>query len=119
MNREEPIPADVSIRKLFASAVSPWFTRRRGVLMLSVIVIAAGLYFNWAWLVAAGIAPVLVAVSPCLAMCALGVCHRVWTSGESCDDQTPDTKAVDKHAENQLRKTDPMLAQYDDIARRG
>ena len=119
MNREEPIRQDVSIRRLYASTVTPWFTRRRGVLILSVIVIAAGLYFNWAWLVAAGIAPVLVAVSPCLLMCALGVCHRVWTSGESCDGQTPDPKVVDKHAENQLQKTDPMSAQHDDIARRG
>ena len=37
MNREEPMPADLSIRKLIAPVVSPWFTRRRGVLMLAAI----------------------------------------------------------------------------------
>ncbi|RVH28084.1 hypothetical protein CN211_25985 [Sinorhizobium meliloti] len=33
-----------------------------------------GLAFNWNWLVAAGVAPPLLSVLPCLAMCALGLC---------------------------------------------
>jgi hypothetical protein len=37
-----------------------------------VLIIAGAL--NWGWLVAAGIAPVLVAVAPCAIMCALGLC---------------------------------------------
>ncbi|RWA69954.1 MAG: hypothetical protein EOQ28_22240 [Mesorhizobium sp.] len=38
------------------------------------LAIAAGIAFNWSWLVAAGIAPVLLGLLPCLAMCALGLC---------------------------------------------
>jgi hypothetical protein len=46
-------------------------------------VIAAGLALNWSWLVAVGIAPILIAVLPCLAMCALGLCMSR-AGGKSC-----------------------------------
>jgi hypothetical protein len=40
--------------------------------------IAAGVAWQWSWLVAIGIAPLLVSAAPCVAMCALGLCmHRV------------------------------------------
>lgn len=33
-----------------------------------------GAYYNWAWLVAGGFAPIILAALPCVAMCALGLC---------------------------------------------
>jgi hypothetical protein len=48
--------------------------RRLGLLALAGIAIVAGLAFNWSWLVAAGVAPLIVGVLPCVAMCALGFC---------------------------------------------
>ena len=44
--------------------------------LLAIFAIAIGLTakFNWGWLVAAGIAPLLLSVGPCIAMCALGLC---------------------------------------------
>ena len=56
---------------------------RRGLLILAGLVIAAGLALNWSWLVAVGIAPILIAVLPCLAMCALGLCMSR-AGGKSC-----------------------------------
>ena len=47
---------------------------RRGMLILAGLVLVAGLALNWSWLVAAGIAPILISVLPCVAMCALGLC---------------------------------------------
>ena len=47
---------------------------RRGLIVLTVIALGAGLVLNWSWLVAAGIAPLLLALAPCAAMCALGLC---------------------------------------------
>jgi hypothetical protein len=41
-----------------------------GALLALSIALCAG----WDWLAAAGIASVLVAVAPCLAMCAIGLC---------------------------------------------
>lgn len=44
---------------------------------------AIGLAWQWSWLVAIGIAPLLLSAAPCVAMCALGVCmHRM--VGGSC-----------------------------------
>ena len=47
---------------------------RRGLIALAVAAVGAGLYLSWGWLAAAGIAPLLLALAPCAAMCALGLC---------------------------------------------
>lgn len=65
---------------------------RRGLIVLSVGVLAAAAFFNWSWLVAIGIAPLLLAVAPCAAMCALGLCMRNM-GGKSCSTASkPDEK---------------------------
>lgn len=56
---------------------------RKVLVVLAVAVVAAGLAFNWSWLVAAGIAPILLALAPCAAMCALGLCMK-GMGGKSC-----------------------------------
>ncbi|MBI3434519.1 MAG: hypothetical protein HY056_05505 [Proteobacteria bacterium] len=56
---------------------------RRGFLALAAAAIVAGLAFNWDWMVATGLAPLLLAVLPCAVMCGLGLCfHRM--SGSAC-----------------------------------
>ncbi|WFP60653.1 hypothetical protein [Mesorhizobium sp. WSM4904] len=56
---------------------------RRGLVAGGVAIAVAGLAFNWSWLVAAGVAPVLLSILPCAAMCALGLCmNRI--AGRSC-----------------------------------
>ena len=42
----------------------------------AALVIGLALYAGWDWLAATGVAAVLVALGPCLAMCALGLCMR-------------------------------------------
>lgn len=55
----------------------------RAIVALASAATAVGLAFNWNWLMAAGIAPVLLSVLPCVAMCALGLCmHK--GGGRSC-----------------------------------
>ena len=56
---------------------------RRGLLILAGVALLAGLTLNWSWLMAAGIAPILLSVLPCAAMCALGICMNKM-SGKSC-----------------------------------
>lgn len=64
---------------------------RRGLIVLAAVAIVAGLALNWSWLVAAGIAPILLGVLPCLAMCALGLCmHR--PGGKSCSARAESAK---------------------------
>jgi hypothetical protein len=48
--------------------------RRGWLILLGVVVLGLGAALNWDWLVAVGLAPFLVGVLPCLAMCALGLC---------------------------------------------
>jgi hypothetical protein len=47
---------------------------RRSLIMLSTLALGLGAAFNWSWLVAAGVAPLLLSALPCVAMCALGLC---------------------------------------------
>ena len=48
--------------------------RPRILMTLATVAIVAGLALNWTWLVAIGLAPILLSVLPCLIMCAFGVC---------------------------------------------
>ena len=51
------------------------FINSRGKRIIALLAIAAlGMYLNWGWFVAAGIAPLVLGVLPCAAMCALGLC---------------------------------------------
>ena len=56
---------------------------RRGLIILAVIALGAGAFSNWGWLVAAGIAPLLLALAPCALMCAAGLCMSKMGGG-SC-----------------------------------
>src|SRR3546814_12817235 len=62
--------------------------RRRVLLVLAGRVLAAGLTLYWGWLTAAGIAPILVSLLPCAAMCGLGLCMSK-RGGKSCSAGTP------------------------------
>lgn len=56
---------------------------RRGIIAAAAALAVAGVAFNWSWLVAAGIAPLLISVLPCVAMCALGLCMNRMTGRSS------------------------------------
>ncbi|HEX9571955.1 MAG TPA: hypothetical protein VF969_06825 [Burkholderiales bacterium] len=49
-------------------------TKRWALIGLAVGGAIGGLALGWDWVVAAGLAPLVVSVLPCIAMCALGMC---------------------------------------------
>jgi hypothetical protein len=59
---------------------------------LALALISGGLIWQWSWLVAVGVAPLLVSAVPCVAMCALGLCmHRMSShSGGAVQNGTPE-----------------------------
>jgi len=58
--------------------------------------IVMGLALNWSWLAAAGVAPILISLLPCLAMCALGLCmNRAGSQSCSTVAKTSNRAAVD------------------------
>jgi hypothetical protein len=64
---------------------------RRGLVILAVTALGIDLALNWSWLVAIGVAPLLVALAPCAAMCALGLCMSRMGSGQSCSSESSAT----------------------------
>lgn len=63
-----------------------WLEGRRRWLLLGLVVLLAALWLGWDWLAAVGALPVLLALAPCVAMCAVGLCMRGGTGG-SCAQQ--------------------------------
>ena len=55
-------------------ALSYYLGGRRGLIALAGGAAIAGVALNWSWLVALGLAPLLIALAPCAVMCALGLC---------------------------------------------
>jgi hypothetical protein len=62
--------------------IARYYLGNRWVLVaLGVIALLVGIGLNWSWLVAAGLAPILLSTLPCLVMCGLGLC-MLCRSGE-------------------------------------
>jgi hypothetical protein len=62
---------------------------------LAVALIAAGFAWQWSWLVAIGVAPLLIGVAPCVAMCALGLCmHRMGNRTDNPGQDIPTTRLI-------------------------
>jgi hypothetical protein len=64
-----------------------WLGGRRGLIGLITLAVMAGAILNWGWLVALGIAPLILALLPCAAMCALGLCMSKMMGNSSCASQ--------------------------------
>lgn len=91
-----PETAETSLRRELIYAVHYYLGGRRGLIILVGLAIVTGLALNWSWLTAAGLAPILISVLPCLAMCALGLCMNR-AGGKSCSStaKASDPAAVD------------------------
>jgi len=76
-----------SLAQDWFSALRYWLRGRNGVLALIILAVVVGAALNWSWLVAVGIAPLLITVLPCAAMCALGLCMDKMV-GRSCSTET-------------------------------
>jgi hypothetical protein len=78
----------------------------RGVLVLAVMAALIGIGFSWSWLVAAGIAPILLSTLPCLIMCGLGLCmscrsRRKANDGARCRKRSDTICAVRSRQDGQ------------------
>jgi len=71
---------------------NPWV-----LLTITVLALAAIAAFNWSWLVAAGVASLLLSVLPCLVMCGLGLCMHKMIGGSrtSQESQAPGSQLTE------------------------
>ena len=68
---------------------SGWLSSRNILIGAAVLGGGGALYFGgWSWLVAAGLAPIILGVLPCLAMCALGLCANRMAKKEPAPSTT-------------------------------
>jgi hypothetical protein len=58
------------------------------LLTITVLALAAIAALNWTWLVAAGVASVLLSVLPCLVMCGLGLCMSKMIGGQHASQES-------------------------------
>jgi hypothetical protein len=73
--------AGVSLARGWLQFLRYYLGNRWVLLLLGGLVLGIGMYLNWGWLVAAGVAPILIAAAPCAIMCALGLCAMKMTGG--------------------------------------
>lgn len=71
--------------------------RRAIFIALAVAGVVAGLFWNWDWLVAAGLSSFIVALLPCAALCAAGLCASRLGQKGSCSSSAaaPPTKEAE------------------------
>jgi hypothetical protein len=65
---------DTSLTRDLIYAARYYLGRPRVLVTLAIVAVVAGIALNWTWLVAVGLAPILLTTLPCLIMCAFGVC---------------------------------------------
>ena len=85
--KERPLTQDVW------SAARYYLGGRIGIIAMAAVALGAAGYFNWGWLVAAGLAPLILAMAPCAAMCAMGLCMRGGSKSPS-DAQVPQSDSA-------------------------
>ncbi len=73
--------ADASPRRGWLPFARFYLGNRWVLLALGGGVLVTGAALNWSWLVAVGIAPILIAVAPCAIMCAVGLCSMKMMGG--------------------------------------
>jgi hypothetical protein len=70
-----PRSAGTSFAQAVVNALWPWLHSRRALMIAAAVVLTVGgLALGWNWLVAVGVAPILIAALPCVIMCAVGLC---------------------------------------------
>ena len=70
-----------------------YLANRWVLLALGGGVLIAGAALNWSWLVAAGVAPIIISLAPCAIMCGLGLCGMKMMGG-SCEKQSASSSGV-------------------------
>jgi hypothetical protein len=71
------------------SFIRTWLTGRRGLIISGAAVVGAGLALGWNWLTAVGIAPIILSLAPCAAMCAVGACAMMKANSAGAPPSPP------------------------------
>jgi hypothetical protein len=94
MTTRQPAPSsETPLGQDLLYALRYYLGGRRAWLAIAALAGLGGLVLNWSWLVAVGVAPLLLAILPCAAMCALGLCMNRMTGGSCGSEEAIRTSA--------------------------
>lgn len=93
----------LSLTETMVGLLRHYLGGRRGLMVLAVAAVGTGLFLSWGWLAAVGVAPLLLALAPCAAMCALGLCMNKG-GGKSCSTDSKAGNQTISGAANQDEK---------------
>ncbi len=98
MNKSESSNAtETSLTRDLVYAARYYLGGRRALILLTVAALGAGAALNWGWLVAMGVAPLLLVFAPCAVMCALGLCMSK-AKGKSLSPEAETSERSQPHA---------------------
>ena len=79
---------------LAVSQIRVRLSRRATLSLIGLAAVLGGAIYGWDWLTALGVAPLLLSVLPCVAMCALGLCmSRAGQRADARDQAKPEQPA--------------------------
>lgn len=94
-----------SLARDLLHATRYYLLSRTGLIAVGAVAIVAGAALNWEWLIASGVAPLLITLLPCTVMCGLGLCfHKL--AGGSCAQEQSRAAAEGKRAEEPTPQLD-------------
>ena len=82
-----------SLARDLQHAARYYLGNRRALVILAIVALVGDVALNWSWLVAVGIAPILLTALPCLIMCGLGLCMNRMFGGSCTSQPLPPDKA--------------------------
>ena len=71
------------------AAKNGWLKPRNLLIGVALVGGAGAMVLGWDWLVAAGVASIIIAAAPCLVMCALGLCMNRMGKSDQTAAATP------------------------------
>lgn len=89
-NASRPVSRDLYLLARY------YLGQRRVQLVLAASFLGAGAWFKWDWLVAAGAAPLLLAIAPCAVMCLMGMCMHKGHGEGGCHGQKRESTQDEK-----------------------
>ena len=99
---------DRSLTRDILDAARYYLGGRRTLFVLAAVLILGGVALNWGWLVAAGLAPILIAILPCAVMCALGLCMHKMTGGSHAGNRSGVADSANDRKSGALDIIDPV-----------
>ena len=102
-------PADTSLGRDLLGAARYYLGTRRAIAVSAIVAAPVGVGFGWNWLVAAGIAPILLTALPCLVMCGFGLCMNklIGGSGSNVRTTTGITSSIEQAGATNASKFEP------------